>query len=404
MKRLALLLSLGVLVALLSTESFGQYVVTDDDPAGAPNSSTIYKINSNGTLTQVKVLQTGGTGLGGGFFAEHGTTVTQNATCLFVVDAGSDDIAAFRASSFTRVGNFSNAALSFSASDAGGSIALTPNGKYLYGGYSGSGNVGEWKVNSDCSLTFIGTYTPGGIQDEYSDILPTPDGKYLIIPQIDSESAELAAINPITGSLTDTSNVNWVSINSKCQTYGCFPTGIDVTKDGKVAIFGDAAAAGPPSLLTASISGGAFSNPKEWDMTNSCSVGNLNNPRLSYDAYGTGNGLLYASGGYGTSGISSGIVTTNFSESTGLSGATHCFAHNAGGQNFDGLIQSCKLNTRDGIVVAEFFNDLSTFVFDRATGALVHIADTTDPQANGALSFSIYPAPSSNAPATARCH
>jgi len=397
MKRLALLLSVVALVAFMCTASFAQlskYVLTDDDNGGASNSATLYTIGNTGTLTEVHSYATGGTGLGGAFFDEHGVAVAQNANCAFIVDAGSDDIAAFKrgGGGLTLVGRFSNAALSFSVNGAGGSVALTPNGKFLYGGYTGSENIGEWSVNtSTCALTFVGTYLPTGVADEYSQILPTPDGKYLIVPMIDEQEVELATINPTSGALTDASNVSFVGISSTCTNDGCYPTGTDITKDGKIVVFGDAAGAGPPAILTATISSGAFSNPKQWDMTNSCGIGNMENPWLSPKAYTSDAGYVYVSGGYGPNNIPSGVVTTKLS-ATGISAPTSCIANNAGLNNYDGLIETVVKdgNTGTGAVVAEFFNDLSTFKIS-STGVFTHIADKTDSHANGGLSFTVYP-------------
>ena len=62
------------------------YVVTNEDIAG-PNSATVYKLNTAGALTEVAVLQTGGTGLGGGYFGT--TRVAMDDNCIFVSDGGS---------------------------------------------------------------------------------------------------------------------------------------------------------------------------------------------------------------------------------------------------------------------------------------------------------------------------
>ena len=133
MRKLLVLTSLVALAASVSFAASTTYVIAVDENTTA-NSATVFTLNTTtGVTTQVKKLSTGGLGVGGGFFANATVTLTSNNSCIFIADTGSDDIAAFAAPTYAKVGNFSNGAVNWSASGAGGSLALSPDGKWLYG-------------------------------------------------------------------------------------------------------------------------------------------------------------------------------------------------------------------------------------------------------------------------------
>ena len=388
MKILSSLLACLAVAVLFCATSFAQYLIVDDDnPSG--NTATVYKIASNGTLNQFKILQTGGTGFGGGFFANVGATVSQNASCVFIEDAGSNDIAAFsKATGFSKVGNFSNAVLNWNEV-FGGSMSLTPDGHFLYAGYSGSENVGAWKVNPDCSLTFIAAYVPSNGPDTYGAVEVLPNGKGLLVTAIDLSSVTLFLINSTTGELTEKNTIFWTGVGN-CDTNGCFPTGIDITKDSKVAIFGNATL-GSPAALTANITPGGLTNPRVWATRTPLPVSNNNVPWLSPGAYSTGSGYIYfGMSGFENPSLIPGVVTAQFTEIPLNITVVNSIVINNPTQ-FDGRIETvAKTDTGSELVVAEWFNTLETFKIN-TDGSLTSLHQTTDNQANGGLSFSVYP-------------
>jgi len=180
MKRFCLILALVMLAALLCISSFAatEHVLVNNNNSVA-NSATLYRLNiASGQLKKVLMLETGGVGTGavGGDFSGVQEAASANARCLFVLDTGSSDVAAFsKATGYKRVGNYFDQNL-ISGAD-GDSIAVSPNGRFLYASYTRTGNVGAWKVNSDCSLEFI---TRSGSLTGVGPLEVTPNGKYLL--------------------------------------------------------------------------------------------------------------------------------------------------------------------------------------------------------------------------------
>jgi hypothetical protein len=61
------------------------YGITNDDNPTA-NTGTVFVPAAGGKLTILKTLQTGGTGLGGGYFSAPRVAIESNVDCLFVAD------------------------------------------------------------------------------------------------------------------------------------------------------------------------------------------------------------------------------------------------------------------------------------------------------------------------------
>src|SRR5580698_3390932 len=243
-----------------------EYVVTNDDNIIA-NSASVYELNTaTGVLTLVAVLETGGMGMGFGYINNNVVDVEQaispNASCVFVLDPLSNDIASFsKALDYAEVGRYSNSALNSAYN--GGSLALTPNGKFMYVTYSGSENVGAWTVNPDCSLTLIAAYVPLEGSRNFYTLRVSPNGSYLVVPY--GGDVELFTIDPNSGVLTDMGFVSYTL--PSCRSYpACFATGIDFTSDSKIVIFGNGTYY--PSALTAEITPSGLVHPRAWSLPN----------------------------------------------------------------------------------------------------------------------------------------
>jgi len=389
MKRCFGVLALASMVLIFCPLSFaGFHVFTNDDNcAAAGNTSTSYQLAENtGILSVTKVTKLGGLGSCGGYFSQGGVGITQDDHCAFFFDGGSSDIAALQIPGFTRVGNYANSAVNGSG---GGSLVEASNKKFLYVTYGGSQNIGAWSVGTNCALSFIGSYQPSVGPDTYDGIQVTPTGKALLVSATNHGAVEMFTINLTTGALTDK---GFIAVNtfSDCATAGCFPQAIDITKDGKVAVIGNAST--ESSVFTVDIGSTGLTNAKFWNMTNSANIANLSFPFLSAAAF-AGNGPLYL-GGTGYDGGVAGVVTANFSETTGLTLATTTPIVPAGSGGVNGEIQGLTNNpyTTPLMVVSEWYNTLQAFAIN-SDGTLTATSQgpVVDANANGALSFYIYP-------------
>ena len=368
----------GMLLLLTSASFATSYVITNNDnPSG--NSSSIYTLNtSNGQLTAFKTLNTGGVGNGGGFFATVGNAISRDAKCIYVYDGGSSDIAAFAVPSLNKVGNYSNANLN--GAFPGGSLALTPNGGYLYATYGGSANIGAWKRNADCSLTFIAAYTAKAGSDTYSNLIVDPSGKGLIVSVDDLGYLELFLINS-NGTLKDVTSTNLN--NTSCSAVGCFPTGLDITK-GEVLIAGNAVLGAGVFSMKLVGNSPYFTNVTYTDQTSS-GLCNGEVPWLSAQAYSTGSGPLYIGySGFGA-GCQSGVLTTTLSGTT-ITSVKSNIVNSASG--YTGLIQT----TGNWLVNSIWFNQLQVFKINN-DGSITPTSQgvVTNNNADGAYSFFIYP-------------
>jgi hypothetical protein len=384
MKNPLVILALVCMVLIVCSTGFAAttYVVTNDDNMfAASNTSSIYKLNTTtGALTLFKTLQTGGLGNSGGFLASVQSSITQDIKCLYIADGGTSDIAAFKIPALTKVGNYTNAAVN--GSGPGGSMALTPNGKFLYVSYGGTLNIGAWQRNADCSLTFINAYVAKAGADTYSNLVVDPSGKGLIVSVTDLQALELFLINQTTGALTDLGFTDLTQIPG-CAANGCFPTGIDITK-GELAIVATA----DNNAITTQLSASKpyFTKLTYVDLS---SVPLLNDETvwLSSAAYNTGTGPVY----FGFSGDENptdpyGIMTASLSSSGITIGPSTQITTSPSA--LIGLTES----TGNWMVVSEWFNQLQTFKIN-GDGTLTPSAQgpVVDANADGALSFFIFP-------------
>lgn len=180
MKKVDTVLKLAVSLVWLCASAFAssEYVIVNNNNY-ISNSAVLYSLDTaTGTLTKTAVLHTSGQGLqtGNVYYYQIEQAVTRDAGCIFVFDTGSSDIATFsKSAGYRRVGRYFNSDLI--ANFLGGTLALAPNGKFLYASYSETGNLGAWSVNSGCTLTFVAN---SGYLSDVGPLRVTPNGKYLL--------------------------------------------------------------------------------------------------------------------------------------------------------------------------------------------------------------------------------
>jgi len=374
MKRLLIVTCLCAFAVLCPLAVAGTaYVVTNDNNQNG-NSATVYKLDTNdGTMTQVRVLQTGGLGMTNANASNVSQAITRTGSCVFVFDVGSSDISAFSGSTnYGKVGNYSNPSLA--SDDNGGSIALAPDDSFLFATYSRTLNLASWAVNPDCSLTLVGTYFPSGGTSGLA-LKVTPNGKYLVVSSVGFEGAELFLINQATGELTDVNYLTYIN-SGTCEQIGCFPNGIDITADSRFVVFGGEGFY--PSALLAQITTEGLVDPQVVLLRNPYGIGEPDCPLLSSAGY-RGSGDLYLG-----MGIPTGVLTAHVSEKPPAFQVRN--GTKTGGSQFQGVIAV----TGTLMVTALFPNQIGVFAIN-ADGSLTQLNLVTDPNGLSLTSLSVYP-------------
>jgi len=239
-----------------------QYIYTNDNVAGAKNSTTALSVSAKGVVKVIKTYPTGGKSAGSGYFSLSPITSvrTRLGTCLFVSNGGDSTIAAYQMNLFN--GTLAPVHGSPFSDGVTGSqrygIGLAAGNHFLFAGNTSSNAISVLRIGSTCSLQALkNVIVPGSP----AGMKVTPNGNYLIaayIGQVDSFK-----IDPTTGDLTELGPFN---------PHGS-AAGVEISCDGTTAYFGDAATNTQVEAFSIS-SGGAL---KEFDnFTNSNGQGSYN--------------------------------------------------------------------------------------------------------------------------------
>jgi 6-phosphogluconolactonase (cycloisomerase 2 family) len=217
-------------IALATT----QYVVTNDDGAFPfLTGISFYSIGVDGSLTLQKQVQTGGYGIGGGFFGANRLSMVNSASqqCVYSSEAQTGDIVGVDVSTFAVAGSASG-----SHTDGGTSngIGLASNGQFLYAGFSDSNTIGTFQIMAGCGLAFVNDVSVTGLAGGIVNGMAI-HGNMLIATYTDGtiESFDVSAGTPVSHSDKQYSTATLTSQDAS------YPNSIDITSDGHFAIFGD---------------------------------------------------------------------------------------------------------------------------------------------------------------------
>jgi hypothetical protein len=233
----AILVALCLLGRTATAATPPHYLITNDDRTGNffANSLTFYTIETGGKLTLKQQVLIGVTGLPGGYFPAN-RVVALNAAgnqCVFASDAATGEIDGVDVNTFTFLGQSNG-----SSGDTGLSngIGLALSAQYLYASFTDSSTIGTFQIEPSCGLSFVGDVAVGGVQGGIIDGMAV-HGNILVATYGDGsiESFSLASVMPVsngdkqnsTGSLSGSS----------------YPSAVDITQDGRFALFGDTSTA-----------------------------------------------------------------------------------------------------------------------------------------------------------------
>jgi 6-phosphogluconolactonase (cycloisomerase 2 family) len=306
-KALAMLSLIAAICGLRPVEAgtaAKHYVVTNNDASG-PNTVTFYLAGGTAfapKLTRLKTIKTGGRGLGGGYFG----TVRQvlvgegKGECVFDADGGSNDVAALLLKTKQVVGNYKGSSVD-SAGNPGIGLAVNPNHKYLYAAFGGSRTIATFTMDTGCALTFVSDINAVGLNGGFPHGMAAK-GNMMVIGYGDGS---IGSFN-ISGG-TPVSN-NDLQLSTGYLKDGELPDGVDITKDGHYAIFGDATG-GLTEVEVSDISSGKLTTTVKYGGPDG-SLGSgraANDVRLSPDET-----LLYVSDN-----LSGQVTAAHFNRSTG---------------------------------------------------------------------------------------
>lgn len=221
-------------IAFYSVSLFGattpSYIVTNDDNVTA-NTATFYTIGLGGKLIKKIAVKTGGTGLSTGYFASARVNLLHNTTqsCVYVSDAGTNDIAAINETTLKRVGTFKA-----SHGDDGklAGIGLASNQHYLYAAFTSSNTIGTYQILPGCKLKFLKDVSAAGKNDASAAAGMAIHGHLLVVAYGDGSIQSFNISHGVPVSNGDEQNSTGFNTNLR-------PTAVDISKDGHYAIFGD---------------------------------------------------------------------------------------------------------------------------------------------------------------------
>ena len=319
------------------------YILTNDDvPPSFTTGVTFYTIAATGQLTMDSKISTGQGGIGSGYFAANRVVVLDsgNAQCVYASDAQTGEIQGISVETL-KPGGHANG----STNDTGASngVGLAMNSEYLYASFTDSNHIGTFQVLPDCKLKYVRNITVAGLQGGVIDGMVIR-GNIMVVSYGDGsiESFNISSGVPVS---------NGDEQNSTASRAGnTYPSGIDITKDGHYAIFGDTS---PFTIVEVSdISSGKLSPTVVYHLGNALNASNI---LLSPDET-----LLYISNNQ-----SGKITAAFFDKSTGK------------------LAKGCVSRALKGFVTDWSYAASLAFEETLGTGAMVYVAEFGAPSSIG---------------------
>jgi 6-phosphogluconolactonase (cycloisomerase 2 family) len=226
-----------VWITLLSVSglAFGatQYVIANDDVAFPfLTGVSFYTVGSGGVLTLQEQVQTGGYGIGGGFFGANRIVVLNGASqqCVYASESLTSDIVGIDVNTQTVGGS---AAGTIADTGTSNGIGLALGTQFLYASFTDSNTIGTFQIQPGCSLSFVNDVAVGGLAGGIINGMAIR-GTFMIATYTDGsiESFDLSSGTPVSHGDKQYSTA---TRNSQDATY---PNSIDITSDGHFALFG----------------------------------------------------------------------------------------------------------------------------------------------------------------------
>ena len=219
------------------------YVIVNQDQAFPfPNQVAIYQAagtDTAPTLTPVNQIYTGGYGSYGGFFGlpRVASAPDLNTNCVYVSNSGDNTISPFALDTQTFVGTYSGG-MTDDGQPNGIGLAVTAN--YVYAGYSTSQTIGVFSTSPGCGLTYLQSIPAAG-KNGGGPTGMAVNSKLLIVTYGDGSTQSFDVTKGIPTPNNDLRNSLGFGgpVSGLNSPLGNIPNGVDISKDGRWAIFGD---------------------------------------------------------------------------------------------------------------------------------------------------------------------
>jgi hypothetical protein len=375
----AVLVCLGVATGFAAGASGPHYVVTNDDTQSF-NGVTFYSVGANGVLTLQQQVQTGFSGIAGGYFSANRVVVLDNESqeCVYASNASTGEIVGINVNTVAVGGSAYGSETDTGATNG---VGLITNAQYLYAGFTDFSTIGTFQVQPGCSLSFVNDISVSGLQGGIVSAMAI-HGNMLIATYNDGsiESFNISSGTPVSNGDKQNSTAY---LKSQGATY---PNGIDITQDGHYAIFGDTSMS--TSIEVSDISSGKLTKTVSYNLGGTINSSNI---MLSPDET-----LLYISNTQGDR-----ITAAFFNASTGTlsSGCTSgalknyvsswSYLASLGTETATGtgeVLYAAEFGTASGIAMLQVTSAAGVCTLAELSGSPV-----ADPNSPGLLSIATFP-------------
>lgn len=219
------------------------YIIVNQDQAYPyPNQVAILTAggtDTNPTLTVQDQIYTGGYGSYGGFFGlpRVASAPDVNTNCVYVSNSGDNTVSALALNTLSFVGSYSG-----SLTDSGNpdGVGMAVNSSYLYAGYSASQTIGVFATSSGCGLTFLQDVPAAGQNGGGPTGIAT-NNNVLVVTYGDGSIQSFDVTHGIPVPNHDLQNSLGFAgpVGGLNSPLGNIPNGVDISQDGRWAIFGD---------------------------------------------------------------------------------------------------------------------------------------------------------------------
>ena len=208
------------------------FLAANDDIARSapPSSVSFYAIGADGGLADPAAVSTSGNGMAGGSFGIDRLVVTagDEDACVYASNAQSENITGIDARQRRIAGLFHGTPKDMKIARDG--IGLAQGGGILYATFSGSGNIGAFRIQPGCKLEFAGEVHAEGLSGGTAEGVAVR-GNTMVVTYGDGSIGSFDVSGGLPVARDDAQYAPGTREDFN-------PGAVDLTRDGHYAIFG----------------------------------------------------------------------------------------------------------------------------------------------------------------------